>query len=67
MANKLLEILVVGVGPSGLAFSLELAQQVNANMYDLRVTIRDKRIEKVSEENSFRKYSSMFAHAQVQC
>jgi 2-polyprenyl-6-methoxyphenol hydroxylase-like FAD-dependent oxidoreductase len=58
MANKRLEILVIGAGPSGLAFSIELAQrwkqaqQANSNMIDLRVTIRDKRIEQVSEANS---------------
>ena len=50
---------MIGAGPSGLAFSLELAQrwkqaqQANRNMIDLRVIIREKRIEQVSEENSY--------------
>ena len=68
MANKRLEILVIGAGPSGLAFSLELAQrwkqaqQANPNMIDLRVTIRDKRIEQVSEANSYSRSKKIFVN-----
>ena len=68
MANKRLEILVIGAGPSGLAFSLELAQrwkqaqQANPNMIDLRVTIRDKRIEQVSEENGYSRSKKVFVN-----
>ena len=68
MANKPLEILVIGAGPSGLAFSLELAQrwkqaqQANPNMIDLRVTIRDKRIEQVSEANGYSRSKKIFVN-----
>ena len=68
MANAPLEILVIGAGPSGLAFSLELAQrwkqaqQANPNMIDLRVTIRDKRIEQVSEENGYSRSKKVFVN-----
>ena len=48
--NKL-NILIVGAGPSGLAFALELVQRwriakktINRNMIDLAIRIRDIRI-----------------------
>ncbi len=54
-----LEVLVVGAGPSGLAFSIELAQrwkeakQEKPIMIDLHITIRDIRIEARRGDNMF--------------
>ena len=51
MNNDQLKILVIGAGPSGLAFSIELAQRWQEaknrkqNMIGLQITIRDLRIE----------------------
>ena len=52
-------MLVIGAGPSGLAFAIELAQRwkeakrEKPNMIDLHITIRDIRIEKSKEDGMF--------------
>ena len=57
MSSDMLKILVIGAGPSGLAFSIELAQRwrdakiKKPNMIDLQITVRDIRIEQRKANN----------------
>ena len=57
--SSTLEMLVIGAGPSGLAFSIELAQRwkeakrEKPNMIGLHITIRDIRIEQSKEDGMF--------------
>ncbi len=59
-----LEMLVIGAGPSGLAFAIELAQRWKEakreipTMIDLHITLRDIRIEKSTEGGLFRNVGS---------
>jgi 2-polyprenyl-6-methoxyphenol hydroxylase-like FAD-dependent oxidoreductase len=57
--SSILQMLVIGAGPSGLAFAIELAQRwkeakkEKPNMINLHITIRDIRIEKCKEDGMY--------------
>ena len=57
--SSTLQMLVIGAGPSGLAFAIELAQrwkeakQEKPNMIDIHITIRDIRIEQSKDNGMF--------------